>query len=229
MPSVGQKYQQAKQKSYPTRKGSSAAPNFAPNFAPHERFKYIAFNKPFGVLSQFTKEPNSLKRTLAEFNFPAGVYPIGRLDYDSEGLLLLSDDGRLNKQLLSPEFGHCRRYLCQVERIPNENALEQLRSGLIIEGRKTLPALVRLLQEEPRLPEREQAIRFRKNVPTAWIELEITEGKNRQVRKMTAAVGHPTLRLLRVAIGAMELSELELEQGSWKLLSPEEIKLAFKK
>lgn len=223
MPSMGQKYQQAKQKTYPARKGASPAPNFNP----HERFKYIAFYKPFGVLSQFTPEPNSPKRTLADFSFPPAVYPIGRLDYDSEGLLLLSDDGRLNKQLLSPEFGHSRRYLCQIERIPDENALEQLRSGVIIEGRKTLPAEVRLLEEEPQIPEREQPIRFRKNVPSAWIELGITEGKNRQVRKMTAAVGHPTLRLLRVAIGAIELNELQLEQGSWKLLSLEEIKQAL--
>jgi 23S rRNA pseudouridine2457 synthase len=221
---MGQKYQQAKQKTYPTRKG----PSSAPNFTPQERFKYIAFNKPYGVLSQFTQEPGSKKRTMAEFDFPANVYPIGRLDFDSEGLILLSDDGRLNKQLLSPEFGHSRTYLCQVERIPDEAALERLASGLIIEGRKTMPAKVRRLEHEPAgIPEREVPIRFRKNVATAWLELEITEGKNRQVRKMTAAVGHPTLRLLRTAIGSLELSALGIERGNWRILSLEHLRLVF--
>lgn len=223
---MGHKYQQAKQKTYARRKSSFAAPSFIPQ----EKWKYIAFYKPFGVLSQFTQEPNSSKRTLAEFGFPSNVYPVGRLDYDSEGLLLLSDDGRLNKQLLSPEFGHSRRYLCQIERIPDEMALKQLSSGVNIEGRKTLPAKVWLLDHEPvDLPARELPIRYRKNVPSSWIELEIGEGKNRQVRKMTAAVGHPTLRLIRVAIGALELVNLALEPASWKLLSTEEIKQVFEK
>ncbi len=198
-----------------------------PNFTPRDGFKYIAFFKPFGVLSQFSKEADSNKRTLADFDFPKDVYPIGRLDYDSEGLLLLSDDGRLNGALLEPRYGHRRTYYSQVERIPSPDAIQRLRTGVLIEGRKTQPAAAKLLDFEPCLPEREVPIRFRKNVPTAWIELILAEGKNRQVRRMTAAVGHPTLRLVRIAIGNLYMEDLEIEPGQWRLLSTDELSLCF--
>ncbi|MBX9686738.1 MAG: pseudouridine synthase [Candidatus Obscuribacterales bacterium] len=196
-------------------------------FSPKAGLNYIAFFKPYGVLTQFSPEAGSNKRTLAEFGFPKRVYPLGRLDFDSEGLLLLSDDRRLNNLLLDPEHGHNRCYLAQVERIPEDEALEKLASGVMIEGRKSRPAQVRLLKEEPFLPEREVPIRFRKNVPTAWLELTLCEGKNRQVRKMTAAIGHPTLRLLRIAIGRLQLFDLNLHPGEWQKLSPEELDLCF--
>lgn len=192
-------------------------------FTPSTIHKYIAFFKPYAVLTQFTQEPGSQKQTLAAFGFPAQVYPLGRLDYDSEGLLLLSDDGRLNKTLLDPEKGHYRTYLAQVERIPSSESLACLSEGVLIEGRKTLAAKVRLLDKEPLLPERSVPIRFRKTVPTAWLELSLKEGKNRQVRKMTAAIGHPTLRLLRIAIGQLRLNDLGLSPGEWRQLSAEEV------
>ena len=151
----------------------------------------------------------------------SGVYPVGRLDHDSEGLLLLTDDGPLQHRLSDPKFGHPRTYWAQVERVPDEAALQRLRAGLEIQGERTRPAQVRLLEEEPVLPPREPPIRYRKNVPTAWIELTLTEGRNRQVRKMTAAVGHPTLRLVRIAIGSMQLGDLR--PGAWRDLGPSEI------
>ena len=140
---------------------------------------------------------------------------------------MLSDDSRLNNFLLSPAFAHGRTYLVQVERIPAPAALEKLSGGIIIDGHKTLPARVCLLEREPQVPEREVPIRFRKNVPTAWLELTLFEGKNRQVRRMTAAVGHPTLRLLRVSIGLLKLFDLGLLPGEWKLLSEAELNLCF--
>lgn len=185
-----------------------------------------AFNKPYAVLSQFSSD-GSNKRTLAEFGFPRDVYPIGRLDYDSEGLILLSNDGSLNKRLLDPNNAHPRTYLAQVDNIPDAAALEKLQRGVIIEARKTLPAQARLLDNEPDLPPRPVPIRFRKNIPTSWLELTISEGKNRQVRKMTAAIGHPTLRLIRVAIGNLSLFDLELDPGEKKLLSSDHFKLVF--
>jgi len=173
----------------------------------------IAFNKPFGVISQFTPD-GSPNRTLAEFGFPKGVYPIGRLDADSEGLLLLSDEAALNERLLHPQKGHERTYWVQIERIPDEKALRRLEKGLIIQGRACLPCKGRILDPQPEIPPRDPPIRFRKNVPDVWLELVLTEGKNRQVRRMTAAVGHPTLRLLRVAIGAFQLGDLPA--GKWR-------------
>src|SRR5262249_30733076 len=155
-----------------------------------------------GVLSQFTPEPGSRWRTLAEFAFPKGVYPLGRLDADSEGLLLLSDERELNARLLHPSRGHTRTYWAQVERVPDRDALQQLERGVVVAGRKTLPGRAELLDPQREVPPREPPIRFRKNVPDAWIALELVEGKNHQVRRMTAAVGHPTLRLMRVRIGA---------------------------
>ncbi|MHB1049205.1 MAG: pseudouridine synthase [Bacteroidota bacterium] len=176
---------------------------------------YILFNKPYGVLSQFT--PETGKRTLSEFGLPKNVYPVGRLDYDSEGLLLLTDDNLVKHRLTDPKFELPKTYLAQVERIPSEESLSRLRTGVIIENVKTKPAEVRLLTDEPLLPPRSVPIRFRKTVPTAWIELTIREGRNRQVRKMTAAIGHPTLRLVRIRIGTLELGAMQ--PGVWKEIS----------
>jgi 23S rRNA pseudouridine2457 synthase len=186
----------------------------------------LALHKPYGVLSQFTPEPGSRWRTLAEFGLPAGVYPLGRLDADSEGLLLLSDEPGLNSRLLEPEHGHRREYWAQVERVPSPESLAQLeRGGLALDDFKTLPCRARLLSPAPVIAPREPPIRFRKNVPDAWISLELTEGKNRQVRRMTAAIGHPTLRLVRVRVGEFELGELA--PGKWRELSAAERALVF--
>jgi 23S rRNA pseudouridine2457 synthase len=179
----------------------------------------IAFNKPYGVVSRFTSD-GSPNRTLAEFGFPRQVYPIGRLDADSEGLLLLSDEPVLNHKLLHPKHAHQREYRAQVERIPNPAALRQIERGLVIAGRKTLPCRAWLPDPQPELAPREPPIRFRKTVSTCWIGLELVEGKNRQVRRMTAAIGHPTLRLVRVRIGRYELGRLQ--PGAWKVLSEAE-------
>ncbi len=172
----------------------------------------LAFNKPYGVLSAFTPD-GSPNRTLAEFGFPKQVYPLGRLDADSEGLLLLSDEPGLNTRLLSPTFQHQRTYWAQVERIPSTEALASLRRGLQLQEHRTLPCKAFIIDPQPALPERHPPIRFRKSVPTCWIELTLIEGKNRQVRRMTAAVGHPTLRLLRMRIGSYRLGTLE--PGRW--------------
>jgi len=184
----------------------------------------LAFNKPYGVLSQFTPD-GSPNRTLAEFGFPKGVYPIGRLDADSEGLLLLSDEPGLNTKLLDPEHGHERLYWAQVERIPTPEALGQLAGGVTIQEHKTRPCKAWLLDPRPLVAPRDPPIRVRKNVPDCWIALELTEGKNRQVRRMTAAIGHPTLRLLRVRIGALSLGNLS--SGAWWELTPSERALVF--
>ena len=179
----------------------------------------LAFHKPYGVLSQFTPD-GSPNRPLAEFGFPPGVYAIGRLDADSEGLLLLSDEAALNARLLHPRQEHARIYWAQVERIPAPDALARLESGVIVAGRKTLPCRARFLDPQPNVPPRDPPIRFRKNVPDCWIELELVEGKNRQVRRMTAAVGHPTLRLMRVQIGEFKLGALA--PGQWRELTATE-------
>lgn len=184
----------------------------------------LAFHKPYGVLSQFTSD-GSANKTLAEFRFPKGVYPIGRLDADSEGLLLLSDEPRLNTQLLDPEQGHSRCYWAQVERLPTAEALATLSKGVTIQDYTTRPCSVQLLDPQPEIPPRDPPIRVRKNVPDCWIALELTEGKNRQVRRMTAAIGHPTLRLLRVRIGALDLGALPA--GVWRELGAGERKLLF--
>jgi 23S rRNA pseudouridine2457 synthase len=216
----------------------------------------IAFHKPFGVLSQFTSD-GSPNRALAEFGFPKNVYPLGRLDADSEGLLLLSDEPRWNEALLHPRQAHQREYWAQVEKIPTREALGKLEGGVMIQGRRTLPCRAWLLEPQPvpaavaasrELPSRGSAaavltggqsaalsraaatpgifprtppIRFRKSVPDCWLGLELIEGKNRQVRRMTAAVGHPTLRLLRVRIGRLWLNDLP--PGQWRILSAKEI------
>lgn len=182
----------------------------------------IAFHKPFGVLSQFTGD-GSPNRTLAEFDFPKNVYPIGRLDADSEGLLLLSDEPEWNEKLLHPRHAHEREYWAQVEKIPARAALDKLQRGVLIQGRKTLPCCARLLEPQPEMPPRNPPIRFRKSVADCWIGLELVEGKNRQVRRMTAAIGHPTLRLLRVRIGNFWLGNLP--PGQWRVLNEHERRL----
>ena len=179
----------------------------------------LAFHKPFGVVSQFTPD-GSRHRTLADFGFPPRVYPIGRLDAESEGLLLLSDEPELNARLLHPTRGHVRTYWAQVERVPTPEALVQLERGVSIAGRMTLPCRAWLIDPQPEVPPRDPPIRFRKNVPDLWIALELVEGKNHQVRRMTAAVGHPTLRLMRVKIGALEIGNLP--PGKWRELSAAE-------
>lgn len=179
----------------------------------------IAFHKPYGVLSQFTSD-GSKHRTLAGFRFPPEVYPIGRLDADSEGLLLLSDEPALNERLLRPERGHRRIYWAQVERIPNAEALRRLEKGLMIQGHRTLPCRAWILEPQPEVAPRDPPIRFRKQVPDRWLGLELVEGKNRQVRRMTAAIGHPTLRLLRVQFGGLRLEAFP--PGTWREVSLEE-------
>ena len=232
----------------------------------------IAFHKPYGVISQFTGDlprrseaeaGGSANRTLAGFGIPKNVYPIGRLDADSEGLLLLSDEPAWNDRLLHPRHAHEREYWAQVERIPAAAALKKLEHGVLVQGRRTLPCRAWLLEPQPVLadghhldssasedilsqhqyevgralrarrgamgtsrptiPSRVPPIRFRKTVPTCWIGLELIEGKNRQVRRMTAVVGHPTLRLIRVRIGNLWLGDLP--QGQWRMLETEEKKL----
>ncbi len=183
----------------------------------------IAFHKPYGVLSQFTPDEPG-QRTLADFGFPAKVYPLGRLDMDSEGLLLLSDEPGLNNRLLDPKQAHWRRYLAQVEGVPDETALRSLRTGVMVQGQKTLPAKAELWDGD--LPPRDPPIRFRKNIPTAWIALELHEGRNRQVRRMTAAVGFPTLRLVRGRIGTFDMP-VDLTAGLWRQLSSDERLLVF--
>ena len=185
----------------------------------------IALNKPCGVLSAFTPDGSS-NHTLAQFGLPPHVYPLGRLDADSEGLLLLSDEPGLNTRLLDPSHRHPRTYWAQVERVPSAEALVQLTEGVVLEGEHTtLPCHVEPLDPQPVLAERNPPIRFRKNVPTYWIALTLVEGRNRQVRRMTAAIGHPTLRLVRVRIGQFELGALSA--GVWRELNPEERALVF--
>lgn len=187
----------------------------------------IAFNKPYDVLSQFTRELPA-HRTLADYGLPPDVYPIGRLDRDSEGLLLLSDEAHYNDLLLNPKHAHPRTYHAQVEGAVDLVALQKLRRGGIdIQGHKTLPCHAEDVDPEPAHRERVPPIRERKSIPTTWLELTLTEGKNRQVRKMTAAVGHPTLRLIRVEIGNLRLNDLALQPGQWVKLNADQIRLAL--
>ena len=179
----------------------------------------IALNKPYGVLPCFT-DPSG-RPTLADYINIPGVYVAGRLDLDSEGLLLLTSDGTLAHQITDPDHRLAKVYLVQIEREPQDEALVQLRQGVLLSGKRTKPVKVRLLPNEPSLPERPVPIRFRKNVPTAWIEITLREGMNRQVRRMTAAVRHPALRLVRVAIGPIEIRDLK--PGEWRMLTPDEI------
>jgi 23S rRNA pseudouridine2457 synthase len=182
----------------------------------------IAFHKPFGVISQFTLD-GSNRPTLAGFSFPPAVYPIGRLDADSEGLLLLSDEARWNARILDPERGHEREYWVQVEGSPGEEQLRRLGAGVLIQGRRTLPCRVSRLDPVPPIWPRDPPIRYRKTVPDSWLRIALKEGKNRQVRRMTAAVGYPTLRLIRVRIAGLILGDLS--PGEWRRVEAAEERL----
>ena len=190
---------------------------------------FLLFNKPYNVLSQFSDREKTSpvshaspqhqatpdqRLTLRAFIPVPGVYPVGRLDLDSEGLMLLTNHGGVQHRLSDPRYGHSRTYWVQVERIPSPEDLQQLREGVVIRGYRTLPCEVDLRPNGWDLPPRNPPIRFRKSVPTAWITMTLKEGKNRQVRRMTAAVGHPTLRLIRVTFGPLELGHLE--PGQWR-------------
>ncbi len=180
---------------------------------------YILVNKPFEVLTQFTDEAGRL--TLKDYVPVPNIYPVGRLDYDSEGLVLLTDDKALQHRLSDPKFKIEKTYWVQVDGIPTEEALEELRRGVLIKNVKTAPAKARLLEEDPQVWERSKPIRFRKEIPTSWVEIKISQGMNRQVRRMTAAVGFPTLRLIRPAIGPLQLGELQ--PGEYRELTPDEV------
>lgn len=184
----------------------------------------IAFHKPYAVLCQFTPDQPG-QRTLADFGFPKNVYPLGRLDMDSEGLLLLSDEPGLNDLLLHPRHAHARTYLVQVEGIPNPGAIRKLSEGsLVIRGHPCLPCEASIPSPRPDIPPRDPPIRVRREIPDTWIRIILTEGKNRQVRRMTAAIGHPTLRLIRVSIGSF--TNESFLPGAWKELAEEERVLA---
>ncbi len=183
-------------------------------------YRYLIFYKPYDVLSQFT-QTDRRHTTLKSFIPVPDVYPVGRLDRDSEGLLLLTDDGQLQHRLCHPRFRHPRTYWAQVERIPDSHSLDRLRQGVTIRNYTTLPAQVDLLSPEPPLPPRTPPIRVRRHIPTAWLQLTLREGKNRQVRRMTAAVGFPTLRLIRVSIGDLHLGNLQ--SGQWRYLRANEL------
>ena len=175
----------------------------------------VLFNKPYEVLCQFTDRAG--RRTLADYVPVPGVYPAGRLDYDSEGLLLLTDDGALQARIADPRHGLAKTYWVQVEGVPGSEALARLRHGVPLKDGRTRPAVVRLISEPTDLWPRDPPIRHRTAVPTAWLEIGLREGRNRQVRRMTAAVGHPTLRLIRVAIGPYRLSGLL--PGQWRAVA----------
>lgn len=179
----------------------------------------LAFHKPFGVLSQFTPD-GSRNRTLAEFGFPPDVYPIGRLDADSEGLLLLSDEARWNSRLLAPGQHVEKTYLVLVEREPGPEAITLLQKGVVLDGKVTLPAKALVRDPQPVVPPRIPPVRFRKNIRDFWIEIRLTEGRNRQVRRMTASVGHPALRLIRTAIARLQLGDIA--PGKWQRLERED-------
>lgn len=193
-------------------------------------FHYILFYKPYNVLCQFTDNTSetSQRQTLKDYIPIPSVYPVGRLDQDSEGLLLLTNNGQLQHRLCDPKFAHPRTYWVQVEQIPDQLALNRLQEGVRIKDYLTRKALVKKLPTEPILPPRYPPIRYRQNIPTCWLEITLTEGRNRQVRRMTAAVGFPTLRLVRVAMGIgkhYDISELRLDNlqpGQWRNISKEE-------
>jgi 23S rRNA pseudouridine2457 synthase len=187
-------------------------------------YQYVLFYKPYDVLSQFSPgsspTASASRLTLKDFIPMAEVYPVGRLDRDSEGLMLLTNHGQMQHRLSDPQFAHPRTYWVQVEHVPLPSALTQLRQGVVIKGHRTRPSRVKLLQTVPSLPPRYPPIRHRQSIPTAWLEMTLYEGKNRQVRRMTAAVGHPTLRLVRIAIAQLTLGDLQ--PGQWRLVTPRE-------
>ncbi len=189
---------------------------------PPQSYSYVLFYKPYNVFCQFTEDnPTAERETLKDYIPIPDIYPVGRLDQDSEGLLLLTNHGQLQHRLSHPKFYHPRTYWVQVEGVPQEADLHPLRQGVMIQGDRTRPALVSLLPEAPDLPPRNPPIRFRKSIPTTWLEMTLTEGRNRQVRRMTAAIGFPTLRLVRVAIG--ELCLVDLAPGKWRHLTLQEV------
>ncbi len=179
----------------------------------------VLLNKPFRVLSQFSRHEN--KVTLADYVELPDIYPAGRLDFDSEGLLVLTDDGRLQARITHPSSKLPKTYLVQVEGLPGDEAIAGLQQGVVIGGRRTRPAGARLIQEPDWLWSREPPIRYRKTVPTTWMELVLREGQNRQVRRMTAAVGHPALRLVRQSVGPWTLAGLQ--PGEWRYGDPGEL------
>jgi len=183
--------------------------------------RYLLFHKPYGVLTQFTDAAGTGRKTLKDFVSVPGVYAAGRLDADSEGLLLLTDDGDLQHRLLDPKFGHRRTYWVQVEGAPTEEALAPLRAGVLVQGEMTLPAEVSLLGFDPPVPPRDPPVRFRAAIPTTWISLTLTEGRNRQVRRMTAAIGFPTLRLVRWSMEALTIEGLA--PGEWRSFNAAEL------
>jgi 23S rRNA pseudouridine2457 synthase len=178
-------------------------------------YRYLLFYKPYDVLSQFSLPAGEPPRpTLKDFIPLADVYPVGRLDRDSEGLMMLTDHGWVQHRLSDPRYGHPRTYWVQVEGIPPPEALDQLRQGVTIQGYRTRPCEVQIELSEPPLPPRVPPIRHRQSIPTTWLRITLREGKNRQVRRMTAAVGYPTLRLVRQSIGHLELGTLQ--PGQWR-------------
>ncbi len=186
--------------------------------------QYLLFYKPYDVLCQFT-DPQSVRKTLKDYIPVPSVYPVGRLDRDSEGLLLLTNNGKIQHRLSHRQFHHSRTYWVQVEKIPDPAAIARLRQGITLKDYRTRPAQVQRLIAEPKLPPRDPPIRFRKTVPTAWLEMILTEGRNRQVRRMTAAVGFPTLRLVRVAIAQFQLNGLK--PGQWRHLTEPEVQQLY--
>ena len=219
--------------------GSKPKDRFRFASRPRETLRYLLFWKPYHVLCQFSPsihDHNSTnpKATLKDFISVADVYPIGRLDYESEGLLLLSNDGLLQHKLCDPKFKHPRSYWVQVEGIPNDESIQALQQGVVIKGSyRTQPAHVNLI-DPPQVPVRQPPIRVRKSIPTQWLNMQLTEGKNRQVRRMTASVNHPTLRLIRSQISCFSLLRppkdpivltLEgLSPGEWRELTSKEVK-----
>ena len=187
----------------------------------------LVLHKPFDVLSQFTPDQPG-QRTLAECGLPPQVYALGRLDRDSEGLLLLSDEAGLNTRLLDPERGHPRAYWAQVEGLVTDDALGRLAAGVDVQGKRTRPAQARRLEPAPNVAPRVPPIRQRASIPESWLELVLCEGRNRQVRRMTAAVGFPTLRLIRVRTGAFALPP-ELRPGQWRELNADERRAVFER
>ena len=183
-------------------------------------YRYLIFNKPYGVLTQFT-DADGNRPTLKNYINVPSVYAVGRLDQDSEGLLLLTNNGIVQHKLTDPKFHHTKTYWTQVEGIPTSEAISQLEQGVNIQTYKTRPAQVKVLQNQD-IPPRHPPIRFRAQIPTTWLEITLTEGKNRQVRKMTAAIGFPTLRLMRVQIGNLKLNQLAI--GQWRDLTEQEVK-----
>lgn len=202
------------------RKSSGGRSGGKPDHPSRPRYRYLLFHKPYGVLCQFTDAEG--RPCLKDYVPVPGVYACGRLDWDSEGLLLLTDDGALIHALSSPKAKVAKTYRVQVEGIPEDSALESLRRGIVIEGKPTLPAEAGRYPEGDSLPPRSVPIRVRRQIPATWLTLRIVEGRNRQVRKMTAAVGHPTLRLIRHAIGPFSLEGIEV--GAYRELRPSEVR-----